>query len=204
MTDVSELPADVLYIIFKIVALLDPPIRLFEPIRPIINDTGRVEHTSHNPYDEVSTYKHSLGWIQLSHVCRHWRTVGLNVAPLWASIVIAFHKPNIANELLSRARDCPLHLEIHYQISQPMFLWILEHFDRAHTIHCDGYPQYISGSEAETLAAISKSHLRLLRHLRIRACHLSPTTLMPHILQLNAPELLRADLQNCFPSPSSL
>ncbi|KZV77649.1 hypothetical protein PENSPDRAFT_645280 [Peniophora sp. CONT] len=47
-----------------------------------------------------------LGWMNLTHVCRTWRRVGLEMSTLWAPIVCDF-PPNIP-EIAERARDTPL------------------------------------------------------------------------------------------------
>lgn len=47
------------------------------------------------------------GWIALSHVCKHWRTVALGCPSLWNRLVIARHAEWVP-ELLSRSKELPL------------------------------------------------------------------------------------------------
>ena len=50
-----------------------------------------------------------LGWIYLSHVCRRWREVVLDLPYLWARIVCLF--PDALDQILLRTRDALLMLD---------------------------------------------------------------------------------------------
>lgn len=116
--DIANLPADVVCELFMQAASTDPPCHLN------IN------------YDRPKRTKkrHTLGWIYLTHVCHAWRLVGLDLAPLWAALVTFFPSPSIADELLSRTRDCDLRLELcsldTLDIPE-MEAWVSQHLDRA-------------------------------------------------------------------------
>jgi len=49
----------------------------------------------------------SLGWISLTHVCRLWRSVGLDLAPLWADTFCSFASASACAVMRERARDVP-------------------------------------------------------------------------------------------------
>jgi len=55
-----------------------------------------------------------LGWVYITHVCRHWRQVALDDSTLWThfSTSSAQNKDWIAKQL-SRARNAPLVIELH-------------------------------------------------------------------------------------------
>ncbi|KZV71796.1 hypothetical protein PENSPDRAFT_650357 [Peniophora sp. CONT] len=55
---------------------------------------------------------YSLGPLQrllcLTHVCRAWRSLALDLAELWGDVVLTTENPKLFEVLLSRARDAPL------------------------------------------------------------------------------------------------
>ncbi|KAI1789051.1 hypothetical protein LXA43DRAFT_1023071 [Ganoderma leucocontextum] len=53
-------------------------------------------------------------WINVSYVCHRWRTVALDCAPLWTTIVFdeRIH-PDLLRTILSRSRGLPLNLVLH-------------------------------------------------------------------------------------------
>lgn len=53
-------------------------------------------------YDEAG----SLGWIRLTHVCRQWRRVGIDLAVLWARITCIF--PPDIRTVIERTKNLPL------------------------------------------------------------------------------------------------
>ncbi|KZV73089.1 hypothetical protein PENSPDRAFT_750388 [Peniophora sp. CONT] len=77
----QTLPVDVLYLIYDISADLNPPA------------LGEWDHCER------------LGCVQLTHVCRHWRDVGLNFPGFWGKIISCIPK---AAGALDRARGAPL------------------------------------------------------------------------------------------------
>ncbi|KZV63770.1 hypothetical protein PENSPDRAFT_669466 [Peniophora sp. CONT] len=52
----------------------------------------------------------SLGWIKLTHTCRHLRVIGVDMPTLWARAVCVF--PSGCKEILARAKDAPLTLDL--------------------------------------------------------------------------------------------
>jgi hypothetical protein len=72
--------------------------------------------------------KQSLGWIKTTHVCRHWRQVALGDSSLWARIsgIDGSHlNTALISEMLSRARNAPLEIEINimHAIPNPMHIF---------------------------------------------------------------------------------
>jgi len=56
--------------------------------------------------------EHKLGWIGVTHVCRHWRQVALDDSSLWARIRVFSHRPQWFSEMLVRARNASLSIDI--------------------------------------------------------------------------------------------
>ena len=77
-----ELSADVLGGIYRMATVVDPPTSKLAYPPQGLNVAGRRRKSP------VITA--SLGWIKITHVCRHWRNVGIDLASLWASVVCAF------------------------------------------------------------------------------------------------------------------
>ncbi|KZV66074.1 hypothetical protein PENSPDRAFT_655160 [Peniophora sp. CONT] len=116
-TDVANLPADIVCEVFMQAASTDPP--------RFLSNYERRRRTEQ---------KWTLGWIYLTHVCHGWRLIGLDLAPLWAALVTFFPSPSIADELLSRSRDCDLRLDLQSIGSGDLIhmeTWVSQHLDRA-------------------------------------------------------------------------
>ena len=52
-----------------------------------------------------------LGWIYVSHVCRRWRETAVSHPRLWSYINFSKLAPAAVDEMISRAKMVPLHLE---------------------------------------------------------------------------------------------
>ncbi|KAK7040197.1 hypothetical protein VNI00_010003 [Paramarasmius palmivorus] len=57
---------------------------------------------------DSKVYSTRFSWIWVTHVCRHWREVALSCPEMWATPV--FQKPNLAREMLVRAKGAPLRI----------------------------------------------------------------------------------------------
>ncbi|KAF8498172.1 hypothetical protein F5888DRAFT_1889297 [Russula emetica] len=55
--------------------------------------------------------KRNLGWIRVTHVCRHWRQVALDDSSLWARIGSTLMNKKWISEMLARAKNAPLDIE---------------------------------------------------------------------------------------------
>ncbi|KAI0277169.1 hypothetical protein BGY98DRAFT_901925, partial [Russula aff. rugulosa BPL654] len=52
--------------------------------------------------------RRNLGWIRVTHVCRHWRQVALDDSSLWARISGTQANTKWISEMLARAKNAPL------------------------------------------------------------------------------------------------
>ncbi|KZV59688.1 hypothetical protein PENSPDRAFT_694920 [Peniophora sp. CONT] len=190
----SNLPADIIYECLTWAALEDPP-------RP-------------KRHDEVEglPLAFELGWIALTHVCRHWRMVGTRAASLWASIVTVFHNASIADTLLSRAGDLEIEVEIIggwdvrsalAQNALSAFQWAVAHLHRAHTVHCSLSHDIDHDHPQLVLPVLWGRTLPSLRTIIIGSQDPSRTQPL-EVLSLDAPGLLSAEMTNTLPLPSSV
>ncbi|VDC02085.1 unnamed protein product [Peniophora sp. CBMAI 1063] len=194
---VIDLPIDVVCEFFRQAALADPPRR-------------KKGDTIDDLYFSRSRPQgFALGWIILTHVCRQWRTIGIeHMAPLWASIVTVFQKPAIADELASRARDCDLNLNVTGWYGSPspkqkeMHDWVVERVQRARSLYCHP-PLNINRAGNTMRAALDGNHLPALRQLDLRSDPSYHNDDSLNIFELNAPYLITANLSNALPAPSS-
>jgi F-box-like len=53
----------------------------------------------------------NLGWIRVTHVCRHWRQIALDDSSLWARIWGIPTNMKWISEMLARAMNVPLDIE---------------------------------------------------------------------------------------------
>jgi hypothetical protein len=53
-----------------------------------------------------------LGWLRATHVCRFWRQVALDDSSLWATISSISANKELISEMLARARNAPLNINI--------------------------------------------------------------------------------------------
>ncbi|KZV60393.1 hypothetical protein PENSPDRAFT_351040 [Peniophora sp. CONT] len=194
MPDATNLPIDVICEVFEHAALTDPPKRIVSGIDLV------AEHVQlARGYD--------LGWILLTHTCRRWRTIGLNMASLWADIVMVFRNPVVAEELVLRARECGLTLQVDgcYQERTPRqqlwFDWAMQYVHRARILHCF-YPQDINHVDAALRIALHGHSLPTLTSVDIQGDFLQYDR-DAFALELVAPALLVANLLNVLPSPTS-
>ena len=87
---IERLSDDVLRELFDTVADIDPP------------------RTSFHDDDDSDTEDGSLGWIRMTHVCRRWRRIGLDMSVLWARIICMF--PAGVKTIAQRTKATPLTL----------------------------------------------------------------------------------------------
>ncbi|THU75336.1 hypothetical protein K435DRAFT_287217, partial [Dendrothele bispora CBS 962.96] len=60
------------------------------------------------PYNHCDHW-HSLAWIRVSHICRHWRNVALGCPALWSHL--NFFMPASVPEMLLRSKSAPLTIQ---------------------------------------------------------------------------------------------
>lgn len=71
---------------------------------------------SATPYYEPGKYLHKqiYTWLKVAHVCRHWREVALQCAPLWSFLVIDERVPgDVLRKFLMRSQGMPLTVIAH-------------------------------------------------------------------------------------------
>jgi F-box-like len=107
LVPISVLPPEILARVFHLLVLEEPPF------------TGR----------------QNLGWIRVTHVCRHWRQVALDDSSLWAKIWGIPTNTKWISEMLARAKNAPLDVEFNAitRPSREALLMIPPHL--SHTRH---------------------------------------------------------------------
>ncbi|VDB99447.1 unnamed protein product [Peniophora sp. CBMAI 1063] len=66
-----------------------------------------IVRASEGDFDALDAYTNLLS---LTHVCRVWRALALDLPELWGDIAFVSNKPDVFRTLLDRARDAPLYL----------------------------------------------------------------------------------------------
>ncbi|KAI0056525.1 hypothetical protein BV25DRAFT_1572924 [Artomyces pyxidatus] len=89
---IARIPAELLLIIFKICATQDPP---SSKRAPKLSDASGSEAVV------------PLGWILVTHVCRHWRQVALDDASIWGRVDFLLG-PQWGQEMLIRSKSAPI------------------------------------------------------------------------------------------------
>ena len=84
---ISLLPPEILARAFHLIALKEPPL----------------------------SGNRNLGWNRVTHVCRHWRQVALEDPTLWAKIWGIPTNTKLISEMLARAKDAPLDIELNLE-----------------------------------------------------------------------------------------
>ena len=104
LVPISNLPPEILARVFHLLVLKEPPFFV----------------------------RRKLGWIRVTHVCRHWRQVALDDSSLWAQII--WGSQTVTNikwisEMLARAKNAPLDIEFYnvLESSPEAILMILPH-----------------------------------------------------------------------------
>ncbi|VDB99444.1 unnamed protein product [Peniophora sp. CBMAI 1063] len=78
-----------------------------------------------SPLDEFRLLLH------VTHVCREWRVVGLDLAELWGDVAFAFSmRPELFHTILGRARSVPLLASDDMNLSVMQRQYILDHPER--------------------------------------------------------------------------
>ncbi|VDC02094.1 unnamed protein product [Peniophora sp. CBMAI 1063] len=160
---------------------------------------------------DCDSMRYKLGWIATTHVCRHWRYVGLGAAPLWAEAVCAFPDDVVAERLVERTRACPLNLNVFHDANDakqrrnrrgPRLGWSLKYIHRARYLRCTIPPSALLHGHPEVKALFATS-LSILKNTVIKVD--GYTRDVPLLtVALEAPVLEFADFTGFLPSPKSL
>ncbi|KAI0311244.1 hypothetical protein OF83DRAFT_1151684 [Amylostereum chailletii] len=99
LASISRLPPEVLSRIFSIHAINQPP-----------GSDNYVWDDKDEEADPPSMSQVQLGWITVTHVCRHWRQLALDQPCLWTEICFALGNRWV-EEMLVRSRAAPIVFE---------------------------------------------------------------------------------------------
>jgi hypothetical protein len=84
LAPISALPYEILARVFHLLVLQEPP---------------------------FTRRRNPVGWIRVTHVCRHWRQIALDGSSLWARIPAIPRNKVWISEMLARAKNAPLDVE---------------------------------------------------------------------------------------------
>jgi hypothetical protein len=120
---ISLLPTEILAWVFRLLVLEEPPF-----------SGGR-----------------NLGWIRVTYVCRHWRQVALDDSSLWARIGGTPSNTKWISEMLARAKNAPLDIEVNgaARSSAEALLLIPPHLSHTRQLRIHGLSELHSGSVRE-------------------------------------------------------
>ena len=103
-----------------------------------------------NAHNEPPFGKQKLGWIRVTHVCRHWRRVALDDSSLWARIEEVPPRAQWISEMLVRARSAPLTIDVLGTPSPEILLT---------------FPPHISHTRELRLRGLSMLHFHSIRDI---------------------------------------
>jgi hypothetical protein len=92
------------------------------------------------------TGRQNIGWIRVTHVCRHWRQVALDDSSLWAKIWAIPENPKWVSEMLARAKNAPLDVEFNVfaDFSRQGLLMITPHISHTRQLRIHGMSRRFS------------------------------------------------------------
>ncbi|KAF8498170.1 hypothetical protein F5888DRAFT_227454 [Russula emetica] len=143
---ISLLPPEILARVFHLLVLEEPPL------------SGRQD----------------VGWIKVTHVCRHWRQVALDDSSLWARIGRTRMNRKWISEMLARARNAPLDIEFNAvaMSSREALLLIRPHISRTRQFRFHG----LSTLHSDIVRDIFSWEAPALEHFELKVSAHSPVT----------------------------
>ncbi|KAI0044861.1 hypothetical protein FA95DRAFT_211871 [Auriscalpium vulgare] len=121
LSPVTRLPPEILCDVLHWCRSVWPPSKY-----PVLNDDGLV-------------LRHSLdiGWINMTHVCRQWRTVALNDPTLWSHIIVQTHGSRWLEEMFARSRSAALIVDGKHNEAPALAALIIKHLPHTAELHID-------------------------------------------------------------------
>ncbi|KAI0289292.1 hypothetical protein BC826DRAFT_1187913 [Russula brevipes] len=117
----------------------------------------------------------SLRWIGITHVCRHWRQVALDDSSLWARISSSTARPTWVSEVLARARNAPLAIELFTTSNAETLSMFAAHFARTHEFRLRGI---VASTVDDNIREICSLEAPALEHFELGAAPGSPVTFL--------------------------
>ncbi|KAI9430730.1 hypothetical protein F5148DRAFT_191660 [Russula earlei] len=114
----------------------------------------------------------SLGWITVTHVCKHWRQVALDDSTLWARISDFPPSNEWISEMLARARSAPLVIDVDGLPSHEALSLFLPHLSHTRSLRIDG----ICLSHCNRFYEFFLQEAPALEHFELGLSSVSPVT----------------------------
>ncbi|KAI0063919.1 hypothetical protein BV25DRAFT_1914971 [Artomyces pyxidatus] len=94
---------------------------------------------------EAPLRKDHLGWIEVTHVCRHWRSIAIDTAALWRNIFMHLGDEWVGT-MLARAKATPVVFDSGWDgiVTRPMVGPIMEHLFHTHEVSIQGDGQAVA------------------------------------------------------------
>jgi hypothetical protein len=150
LAPISVLPPEVLARIFHLVALAE------------------------SPWSELQ----SLRWINVTHVCRHWRQVALDDSSLWARISGYRTSTAWISETLARARNAPLAISLLGTPNAETLAMFPAHFAHTREFRLRGLVAYHFDDNVRNIWNICKLEAPTLEHFELGVAVASPVTFL--------------------------
>ncbi|KAI0766629.1 hypothetical protein BD413DRAFT_569176 [Trametes elegans] len=80
-----------------------PPELLSEVFMHVVRDSYDTRQQSYHPYYGASRF---YAWVEISHVCRSWRSIALNTPRLWGHLILT--RKSVVDHVLPRSKKAPL------------------------------------------------------------------------------------------------
>ncbi|KDQ61414.1 hypothetical protein JAAARDRAFT_190188 [Jaapia argillacea MUCL 33604] len=147
--------------------------------------------------EPAMSFRPEVWWIATTHVCRHWREVGLGTPRLWSRP--PFKKPKWAKEMLIRSKSAPL--QVNATIGNMEHLRAVEsalkHMSRIQVLS-------IAGPRSELGKLTLSSPAPLLESLSLNNWTEHDRYSIPtNAFNLETPSLRKLELRKCSPNWSS-
>ncbi|KAI0284062.1 hypothetical protein BC826DRAFT_170884 [Russula brevipes] len=115
----------------------------------------------------------SLRWISVTHVCRHWRQVALDDSSLWAKISGRMASPTWISEMLARARNAPLAIDLLDKPDAETLAMFTAHFAHTHEFRLR---DLVNPHLDDSIREICSLEAPALEHFELGARFFSPIT----------------------------